>query len=564
MTANANLAHSNSVNANVAYVNGIATAGRFDDVKGQLFLEKELQQFFKITPPLKIEDEFSKIHGSVNSQFIYLKLALKVVEELDVEPVQAFALLEALRPVIFEKVRIITSRFVGKTVVNNSKAYDVVLEAIDLFARLTATYDSVIDEAKYFGESQIFIIGSAIHRALADKSRLILFYQLLYQDIPDSLWRHTNRLYITAEDYGVTNHAIADTQAFPGYTFSVKQIYLYSMLLASAGTNKLNVTDIVALSELLKSWLTQIHIRSECQPSENPLCMAPAHFLYPLFRSQVVDCPDKGIFYFDFDKFRQKLQRSHVIQAFVGGKRFTLSITTFNKILSNWTLCPERHPTRKAIDQPLFVSCHIGFALDNLQSPLLLSTTKAGEKKLGDFRNRKLKLSLNSGHVQMDSIPLLAAAVNHVAEAKIIDISNNGYCLEWPEHNVAGLATGEVILIEDKNEQRCKLGQVVWMKCKTGRVIQTGIAVLANAIIPCLLRQVKRNEQEPETAPCQALVMVNQHGDRIIYSVLVKKSNLVMGQVLELLQADKSWYLQLLELCSQNDNYQVFNIAFYE
>ena len=216
-------------------------------------------------------------------QFQYLNLVLKVIEELDVEPVQAFALLEAVRSIIYRKVFAVTSRFLGKTVLPGSKTSALLFEAIEVFARLTDTYDSIIDEARHFGDSQVFIMGSAIHRALSDKARLIQCYLQLYMDVPKSVWRHLGQLYRVAEDYNVFNQTMPDKLAFPDATLTVRQVYLYVMLLAASGSRNLVVEDIAALAEHLKDWVKLVTVRKYDPASgELRLCMDPQTMQVPL------------------------------------------------------------------------------------------------------------------------------------------------------------------------------------------------------------------------------------------------------------------------------------------
>src|SRR5690606_25037815 len=160
-------------------------------------------------------------------------------------------------------------------------------EAIDLFSRLTATYDSVIEEARHFGESQTFIMGSAIHRALSDKARLVLYYFQLYQEVPIGVWRHVNWLYRTADEFNIFNQVMVDKIALKNHSLSVRQLYLYLMLLASSGGRNINTDEIAALGELLKDWIKQVSMHKLDENSSHPvLCIDPLKLNTPVFSTQ--------------------------------------------------------------------------------------------------------------------------------------------------------------------------------------------------------------------------------------------------------------------------------------
>lgn len=527
----------------------------------QLSLEKDLQQFFRVTPPLKIENEFNQLSGAVDKQFYYLHLSLKVIEELDVEPVQAFALLEALRGIIYEKFNTITSRFIGRPLVENSKVNEIVFNAIDLFSRFTATYDSVIDEAKHFGESQAFIMGSAIHRALADKSRLVLCYLQLYQDVPDATWRHINRLYLSAQDYNIANQVIADKQIFPNHTLSIKQLYMYSMLLSCAGTHTLSTHDIGVLAELLKDWLALIQAspRSRFKQYDNPLCVDPMQLSTPVFFDQLSDKDSRTILVFEFDKLKQKLSKYHVAQSFINGRRLSLSSAIANQILKNWLSPYQRRVERiSAEDQTLTVA----IGLTEAWPPQLQAAPLPAAFTIESFNGVKLNFSHDLPHTGFAEIQS-QQQMSTLNRVKIVDESAHGFCLSWPVSFANKLAHGQILVMHDIARQRFMLGQIVWLKQLADKSLQTGIAVLSDRVAPVFVSPLPRAGNTPKPA-LRAFLCLQSDGARASFELVAPANHLSMGQVCALQQREQCHAAQLLELSHQSELFQRFNLAFYE
>lgn len=531
----------------------------FDSVKGQIVLERDLQQFFKSTTPAKIENTFRDIGGSASSQFLYLNLVLKVIEELDIEPVQAFALLEAIRPIIYRKFEAVTDRFVGKAVLPGSKNTTIVFEALEVFARLTDTYDSVIVEARHFGDSQTFIMGSAIHRALSDKARLVLCYQQLYQDVPASVWRHVNFLYRTADEFNIFNHVMPDKLAFRQHALTVRQLYLYIMLMSCAGTANMTVEEISALAELLKDWIKQVGIKKlPADAGPQALCMDPAILSTPVFLGQLANKTSVSLFCIDLGKLPEKLLRSRSHQKFVDNIRYVLSPWTTERIVSNWTQFAERTSLRCSDVAPRYLTAYVGLSAP-VAAPMACSTVSTR-----DLRDKKLSLTMESDQVPLDVLTTLPADQEQSLQARIIDHSAAGYRLQWLDDGGARLAINEVLVLQDDRDGVCRLGQIIWIRAVSRSEYQTGVAILSAEVMPVQARLVPLPYSNSSDKIARGFVICQTMGDQRHFGILLAQAAWQTNQAVELIQTDKSFHARLLEPLKQNEKYQAFNIAFFK
>lgn len=536
----------------------------FDSVKGQVVLERDLQQFFKSTTPGKIENTFRDIGGSASSQFLYLNLVLKVIEELDIEPVQAFALLEAVRPVIYRKFEAVTDRFIGKAVVPGSKNSAIVFEAIDVFLRLTDTYDSVIEEARHFGDSQTFIMGSAIHRALSDKARLALCYQQLYHDVPASVWRHVNFLYRSADEFNIFNHVMPDKLAFRNHALTVRQLYLYIMLLSCAGTRNMNIEEMSALAELLKDWIKQVGIKKLNENSDQlVLCMDPARLSTPVFSCQLTDKSSASLFGIDLGKLPEKLLRSHSHQKFVDNTRYVLSPWTTERVVGNWTRFISRSELRNSDESPRCINACVGLQMTALISaPTAESLARPGVSAR-DLRDKKLSLTIESEQLQLDTITVLPSDTFKPLQPRIIDHSNTGYCLQWHDDGSVKLAVDEILVLQDERDGLCRLGQIIWIRAVSRTEYQTGVAIISSEVMPVLARLLPSPYSNNHDRVSRGFVICQTAGERKHFGMLLEQAGWQTNQAIELIQTNKTFHARILEPLYQSETYQSFNIAFF-
>lgn len=539
------------------------TLADFYSVQSQLTMEMELKQFFVVTPANRIGEVFKGISGSVMNQFAYLNLVLKVIKELNIEPVQTFALLQAVRPIIYSKFEAATSRFVGKPVSSTTQSGSIVFEALELFTRLTDTYDGIVNEARRFGDSQTFIIGSAIHMAMADKAKLILCYLRLYSEVPETIWKNANRLYVVAQDSNVLSQVFQDKLAFPQHVLSIRQVYLYVLLLHSSGSRSLSTDEISALAEFLKDWVKLASLKKfDPASDENVLCIDPVTMSTPVFSGDVADRNSHSLLTFDFDKLRGKLDKPFLTQKFVEGVRFTLSPWTTQKILQNWTRHQKRAITRSN-DIQKSVLTRIGLiSLSLVEIPV--EDYFSDDFDNPDYGSKKLDFNLSSIPERMICIETLTTEKPDPFKIKMVDYSNAGYCLEWPEKASSLLSVNEILVLQDGLKDGCKLGQIVWMKATTTGVLRTGISIISHKVIPIYIRAVKSGAYGEAKEVVQGFIVSSSMEGKEHYGVLLKNKNMKPGQIVELIQNEQIFPAKFLEPFGHNDKYQLFNLAFFQ
>jgi hypothetical protein len=62
-----------------------------DLIENQLQQEKQLEKFFRTATPQSLKAHLAEMPAGVSEQIAYLNAVLKVLSELDVQPVQVFS-----------------------------------------------------------------------------------------------------------------------------------------------------------------------------------------------------------------------------------------------------------------------------------------------------------------------------------------------------------------------------------------------------------------------------------------------------------------------------------------
>ena len=275
------------------------------DVLGsQLLRERELEKFFRTATPQSLKANLAGMPASAPEQLAYLNLMLKVLSELDVQPVQVFSLLETMRPVVYEKFNVLTSRFFGKSAAFPPRVQELLNQAVSLQSHMAATYDSVVEEARAQGDKQAFIVGTAIQRAMADKAHLLYCYLQLYLPVPQQMWKQFHKLYKVAVEYKLLSQAVPDVMVFPRKPLNLRQIYLYAMMMGSSNTQRMNSADIVVLSEALKEWVQFINLTDKrTADPENQLVINLDVGVPPLFLTEVNNKLSPNLVFLQNEKF---------------------------------------------------------------------------------------------------------------------------------------------------------------------------------------------------------------------------------------------------------------------
>lgn len=534
------------------------------DVLGnQLQQEKQLEKFFRTATPQSLKAHLANMPAGVSEQMVHLNAVLKVLSELDVQPVQVFSLLETVRPVVYEKFNMLTSRFLGRSAVFPARVQELLGQAVALLSHLAASYDNVVEETRAQGDKQAFILGAAIQRAMADKAYLLYCYLQLYLPVPQQIWRQFHKLYIIAAENKLLIQTTPDTLVFPRKPLNLRQIYLYAMMLDRSDTPHLSSADIKTLSEALKDWVPHITIAdSKPDKEENPLVIN-------------LEAPAGAVFYADLtNKYSNKLiflQLEKFVVFLKGLKKYSLRISLseewlFDKqmieqLTDQWTVHKPKSTDRVALNEIVVVAMGlpaVHYYLSGFRDPdTLIGNAVFGDK---DPSGRLTYGELPSGFRVLTSTPAamkIDKPVFSYERVLAVDQSPGGYCLEWLGEALEDLSVGEIISIRHKLSPYWKVGEIVTITHTDEKKIRTGINIISTEAVPVVAKLLNKPDALPILL-CPAEKSLNRKSA----TAIVPLSACQMGEKLQVAQLGNVRAIQLMQPIKNNETCVLFECAY--
>ncbi|HQQ75345.1 MAG TPA: hypothetical protein PK031_09350, partial [Pseudomonadales bacterium] len=438
-----------------------------DLLGNQLQQEKQLEKFFRTATPQSLKTHLSKMPASVSEQIVHLNAVLKVLNEMDVQPVQIFSLLETVRPVVYEKFNLLTSRFLGKSAVFPQRVQDMLTQAVALLSHLASSYDNVVEETRAQGDKQAFILGAAIQRAMADKAYLLYCYLQLYLPVPQQIWRQFHKLYKVAAEYKLLSQTTPDALVFPRKPLNPRQTYLYAMMLDRSDTQRLSSQDIQTLSEALKDWVPFITLADS----------KPADAVNPLVIN--LEAPSGALFYGDLtNKFSNKLvfiQLDKFVAHLKSLKKYSLRVSIteewlFDKamieqLIDQWTVHRSRSTDRIAVNEIVIIALGflpVHYYLSGFREPEILQGSAefsekdpVGKLSYGELPEEFRAMTYVPQQIKIDK-PFFP-----YEKVLAVDESSGGYCLEWPSEARSDLSIGELVSIKPRLSPYWKVCEIV-------------------------------------------------------------------------------------------------------
>jgi hypothetical protein len=474
-----------------------ADAAISDVLGSQLQRERELEKFFRTATPQSLKAQLEKMPTAAADQLAYLNFMLKVLNELDVQPVQVFSLLETIRPVVYEKFNILTSRFFGKASTFPQKVQDLLNQAVQLQSHMAATYDSVVEEARAQGDKQAFIVGTAIQRAMADKAHLLYCYLQLYIPVPQQMWKQFHKLYKIAVEYKLLSQAVPDPMVFPRKPLNLRQIYLYAMMMGASHTESMNSADIMVLSDAIKDWVPLINLgdKKNADP-EKQLVISLDQGAAPVFLAEVVNKLSPNLVFLQMDKFVAHIQGLPKYRLRIGFDEKVLDRQMLDQLLLQWTQYRPKSTNRTARNEKVLVALGLAavhyYMSGGADIQVIASKTNMDEHEpngklaYGEIPREYGGLAHKSADNKLDR------RKHHCEPVTAIDESPGGYCLEWTEASSA-LMVGEIIAIREKMSPYWKVGEVVWMNKLENARIAAGVSLICNEAIPLAAKVLKNS-----------------------------------------------------------------------
>jgi hypothetical protein len=367
-------------------------------------------------------------------------------------------------------------------------------------------------------------------RIIRHISFILLNDYQLYTAPAKGLWSMLHQLFLMAENKKYSNIKITD----PSYQLisaaTIKQTYLQILLLALADPYHMSQLHIATIFKQLEEWvqLADIFPDSSSEPKDD-LYIDLSSDLHPGFKTsfQITDRTSSRV----LDTSR--LEYTNLIADIENSTNHSKDINTtlLRQLTLTWGISPTRQSDRHEVNKTLKVAIGINnthYVLSGYNEPVwLIKESKEKHKGVqvreGSFSSNRFKsktvessfqtadvwdeifqehnnMDSSSQKINLDNDPNIIARniEKGIHDWKIINISEEGYCLSWDHEIAINVNVGEIAALrkeEPDGTSYWSVGIIRWIKCMRNHAIQMGIQLLLPNAFPVTITKLGKTRE---------------------------------------------------------------------
>lgn len=409
--------------------------------------------------------------------------ALLELNELKTLPLNRLLMLEAIRPATHHLLNTLGRSYLTPN--DNPDAVQHQIQISDLAQALQhelATGYKMVCVETLQQQQQMSInsfndlLSQSIHRAMTEIGFSILRACQLYTATAEGVWQELYRLFRYAQKFKLLKQSVSDPEKYFKQKGSIEEIFKQILLLACTKPNQLRPIDLDRMYKSLELWSDS----SKLVPGTHKAALFVLDSLDnqpPLYKKNLQDELTKQHIGLYTEQLAHHIYRH--LKATKQGQTGTPSIQIPNTLpitlLKHLVLCWSKPSQRNSDRTPLSGSAITCFGLENIHYHLTGGSLVA--------ENKQVKNSSQPQENLLEKYP--------ADEARLINASVGGYCIESYDQNIFSVEAGSLIGIKE-DDRPWRLGIVRWMKNSDDFYeSQLGIQTLAEQLICCRVKVVK-------------------------------------------------------------------------
>ena len=442
--------------------------------------------------------------------------AIRELNQLDIEPLLRFKLLEVIRPYIYSICTLLGKHFLQSSISLTERQLKIANLSQSLQSHLATGYKLVVVHslAKLApADKPSKIVTTSVHRAITDTSHTILRAFQLYCHPPERAWLEINQLYLLAEAHRLLQFKVNDAQTRYLSTSNITSVYVRAHLMGSAKPNNLRQQDLVQLFDATELWAERVQITEA--DDEDALFIINLHRdKASLYRQHLRDS-QKPLF-----RSLNTAELVNELKTYAANPQGPSSITVPGKLSDNllthaiqsWGIHWQRSFRRTSTDGGLRLciglsATHYYIAgrkeFEKLQMELrpkavagktaTPSTIDTGKRSTDDVWSDAFDVDggaiPENTSMDIDAIEFINkhkaqeeedTTIKYPAhQAKLINTSPGGYCLQWDGELPASIQAGEILGIQEAGVRHWAIGVIRWIRHLREQGTQLGIELLA-------------------------------------------------------------------------------------
>ena len=516
--------------------------------------------------------------------------------------------LETLRTFAREIFTNLEKYFINRTLPLPEKSQKIINLNQSILQELIYGYEIIANESasETGGKVDDKTLTIAICRAINYLSEMLLRSSEVYEHCPKNLWRDAHQLYTLAESKKLVDKTVINQERESEKT-TISESYKQILLFALARPIALRQSDCNRIYKELFRWAKYATIPPEISENmiDHVFCMKTDEDLAPHYLCQEAASQEQNIRALDTRELVAHVtdlvaEQSDKKQKFNIGDTISPAILTM--LISSWGESPKRSYSRA--ERSGHINVAIGLtkickAMKNRRKP---EHQPADDSRLGFVQLAKSKenIPIDARHDFFQTPGVNAASKltletmdkdnqpdsptdnvdnewdmvakgrvltqSYVKENRLVDeediqllqqqntdthwevinISAGGYCLRWNSDSASKAQIGELIALQEFDEQRnfkWHVGVIRWMQFTHKSGLEIGVQILSPQVISATAQRANRLDETPfeclmlpsiETLDQQSSALLPSHafktGAKLIVRVFEHKLNITLGK----------------------------------
>ncbi len=472
---------------------------------------------------------------------------------------ERFEILSLLRPTLRYICQSLQKFYDSQEVLTHQQRPIADLENSMNFEMLNS-YKLVIEEAynQFFSDNLIII--SSFQNALSLCTKIIFNAYEQHRPAPEGIWLELHTIYKLAETKHIAHKSLKKYLTWQCRFNTLADIYKHCLLFSLANPNHLRRAQIIQLLYAIESWAPLLQIKTE-DSNDSCLFIVDPHQDSPPRYSGLYEKPPFEGYFLNLEHINDRL--SKLLTAHINGNEktakqfssseFALSVPYVESILDAWISLRER--AHKRIGTKGFISVSLGISACHWFVQHQTIDASEGEPDT-------VNIDLN-----IDSLPQIKSHSENVIPkhekylCELINQSEKGYCLKWPDDVPSQLQTGEIIGLEIESESKAKLwsiGTIRWLKNESDHSILIGVELLSEEALAVETQLADTTSHYSISTLVFPEIPEHQIPMRLIAPLLPFK----IGNEIEIEYNSHSYCATLQKIYSATASYQEFGLHF--
>lgn len=422
---------------------------------------------------------------------------------------ERLAVLEVLRPDVHQTLKGMAPKYLNKPAVLPANVQQVVDRCNSLNSLLSNGYALALMQLE---EKSLFSMGRnrlrelAIHRAISEKSQILLRCQQLHIQEERGFWLGLHQLYGFAKQHNLEDREVKDPVLG---TSSLAACYLRPMMLATSNPFQLSQELLNTLFSVYPQWSEKVSFRGDTlekwrgseqgEPEDFGECLfvfSPEQDAPPVYGDLAKRGTGKvGIYIDDLlaDLFLMRKgrasQRGNV-------ELLPVSTVLLDHLTAVWSGIKQRRfdrvPHQGQVEigfgfapAHYFVSGEVPFDqfLQNLELP---EGTQATVQFDGDQGVEHIDYG---GSGRASAFGVSKRYQLHTVD--LVDASSRGFCICLPEQTALHLRTEDLVCLREVGNEHWSIGVIRWVRQHAGKTYRAGIDLLGVAVQPTQAKLVR-------------------------------------------------------------------------